>query len=196
MGRGARGGGGLRAGPGADAWLRGVRFWRGLARIHSVNRELETVWPDGFQLRLTPTSASAAHAKHPCWHGFAPHLGHSGATAWLPKRDRASAGTRFRHSGPRPNAAGLLRTSTGTPEHEQNASKINQNTTRMLEVYATKILPEYNQKPARTPPESRWPRQGPSGHNRRGGHRFSKKATKNKKNRPLRGAFERGISFF
>ena len=112
MGRGARGGGGLRAGPGAVAWLRGVRFWRGLARIHSVNRELETVWPDGFQLRLTPTSASAAH-ENPCWHGFAPHLGHSGATAWLPKRDRASAGTRFRHSGPRPNAAGLLRTSTG-----------------------------------------------------------------------------------
>ncbi len=165
MGRGARGGGGLRAGPGADAWLRGVRFWRGLARIHSVNRELETVWPDGFQLRLTPTSASAAHAN-PCWHGFAPHLGHSGATAWLPKRDRASAGMRFRHSGPRPNAAGLLRTSTGTPEHEQNASKINQNTTRMLEVWHQKANGHDKGLRATTAGE---------------GHRFCKKSTKNKK---------------
>ena len=194
MGRGARGGGGLRAGPGADAWLRGVRFWRGLARIHSVNRELETVWPDGFQLRLTPTSASATHAN-PCWHGFAPHLGHSGATAWLPKRDRASAGTRFRHSGPRPNAAGLLRTSTGTPEHEQNASKINQNTTRMLEVCSqntTRIQPETGQNTTR----KQMATTKAIGPQPPGGAPLFQKSHKKQKNRPLRGAFERGISFF
>ena len=184
MGRGARGGGGLRAGPGADAWLRGVRFWRGLARIHSVNRELETVWPDGSQLRLTPTSASAA-PENPCRHRFALHLGHSGATAWLPKRDRASAGTRFRHSEPRPNAAltDLDWDARARAECEQKQPKYDQN--------ARSMLPKYYQNTTRNRPEHH---QKANGHDKGhrattagGGTAFPKKPQKTKKSAAARG---------
>ena len=177
MGRGARGGGGLRAGPGADAWLRGVRFWRGLARIHSVNRELETVWPNGFQLRLTPTSASAAH-ENPCWHGFAPHLRrHRLASQARPGLGWDAVSPLWAPAKRCWALTDLDWDARARAECEQNQPKYDQNARSMAS-------------------ESKWPRQGPSGHNRRGGAPLLQKINKKQKNRPLRGAFERGISFF
>ena len=126
MGRGARGGGGLRAGPGADAWLRGVRFWRGLARIHSVNRELETVWPDGFQLRLTPTSASAAH-ENPCWHGFA----RIWATPALPLGFPSATGPRLGRGFATPGPGQTLLGSYGPRLGRQSTSRMRAKSTKI-----------------------------------------------------------------